>query len=106
MKTLFYGQLDLTKLGDIARKNPELVKKVQFRDGREHQLLNVSILAKDEPDQYGKVATVRVDCKKEEQKDGLVYFVGDLKPSTQEQKQEQSTQSVPQTSCNPDDLPF
>ena len=54
MKTLFYGQLDLTKLGDIARKNPELVKKVQFRDGREHQLLNVSILAKDEPDQYGK----------------------------------------------------
>jgi hypothetical protein len=79
MKT-HYGQLDLTKLGRIAKQHPELVKRVKFKDG-EHQLLNIDIHNRKEADGHGNTAFIKASCKREEERQGVSYFIGDLKPS-------------------------
>lgn len=90
MKQQMYGQIDLTKIGNIVKNHPELVKHIQFKDG-EHKLLNISILAKDEPDKYGNTSVVKASCKKDDERQGVNYFLGDLKNSTpREQVQTQS----------------
>lgn len=106
MNSKYYGQIDLTKLGRIVKQHPELVKKVDFKDG-EHKLFNISILESDQPDNYGNIGTVRVDCKRDEQKQGLSYFVGNLKESTPRPQNNFDTPVEPlgQT-MEDDDLPF
>ena len=94
MKSKYYGQLSLTRLGEIARQQPELVKEVQFKDGHKEKFLNISILADEQPNQYGKVGAVRVDCK--DKKDTLNYYVGDLRQSNfVQQQQPQQPQQRP-----------
>jgi hypothetical protein len=83
-----YGQISLTKLGDIAKKHPALVKEVTFKDGHKEKFINISILVNDQPNQYGKIGAVRVDCKRDQQQQNLNYWVADLRPS---QFQDQQT---------------
>lgn len=82
MKTTMYGQISLTKLGEIAKHQPDLVKEVTFKDGHKEKFLNISILVNDEPNQYGKIGAVRVDCKRDQQQQSLNYWIADLKKST------------------------
>ena len=119
MKNL-YGQLDLTLLGKLVRNHPELVRKAQFRDG-EHQLIAVDISARREVDQYGNIANIKASCKRDEQKDGLNYYLANLKESKFQDGQQQQAppqqqpppfipqqpvqyQAQPESST--DDLPF
>ena len=101
-----YGQISLTKLGEIAKHQPDLVKEVTFKDGHTEKFLNISILVNDEPNQYGKIGAVRVDCKRDQQQQSLNYFIADLKPS-QFQDHPQSNQPAPsQFTDYDDDLGF
>lgn len=107
-----YGSLDLTILGKLVRQHPELVRKVNFKDG-EHQLLNIDVFQKQQPDQYDNVATIKASCKKDQQKEGLNYYLANLKVSQyqndnqQPQQRPASQQPAPQQSANDnDDLPF
>ncbi len=111
MENLF-GSLDLTVLGKLVRQHPELVRKVNFKDG-EHQLINIDVFGKQQADQYGNVATIKASCKKEQQKEGLSYYLANLKVSQYQnnnQQQPQHQQPAPQQSAaandEPDDLPF
>lgn len=111
MKTLFYGQLDLTKLGEVIRKMPALQKQAQFKDGQ-HKLVYASILETDKPDKFGNTLTLVIDCKKEERVEGVNCFVGNFKPSTR--KEEKPAEQHAETWDTPiveklfdkDDLPF
>lgn len=104
----YYGSIDLTKLGQIVRQHPELVKTVNMRDGSTHQFINIDINEKQQADQYGNVAYVKVSCKKSEQKQGLNYYLTDLKPSQNNQQQPAQQQQAPQAQAadNSDALPF
>ena len=108
----FYGQLDLTKAGIIAREHPELVKHAKFKDG-EHLLLNVSLFDLQKPDDYGNTATLKVRCKKDEQRKGVNYYLGNFKNgenSEQPPQPVQPTQPMAEEPdyypTNPQDLPF
>ena len=107
----FSGQIDLTKAGIIARRHPELVKHVKFKDGTEHMLLNIGIFDLQKPDKIGNTATIKVKCKKEEQVEGVNYYLGNIKSSEQHQQQ-QEAQPAPdyqddfQPPTDPEDLPF
>ena len=114
--TNMYGQIDLTVLGKIVREHKELVKKVQFKDG-EHQLISIDIFGKkDGADQFGNVATIKASCKKDEQKNGLNYFIANLKESKyqdggQQQASTSARTTAPQATQAPvteetSDLPF
>ena len=106
-----YGSLDLTVLGKLVRQHPELVRKVNFKDG-EHQLINIDVFGKQQPDQYDNVATIKATCKKDQQKEGLSYYLANLKVSqyqndNQQQQQPARQNQAPQQSANDnDDLPF
>lgn len=105
-----FGQLDLTKLSDIAKKQPSLVKKVTFKDGREHKLLNIGIVDL-RSDNHGYNKAVRANCKQDEQIDGLNYFIGSLKEAdsnyTRQQPQDQNMPSqAPANQEDDNDLPF
>lgn len=106
----FYGSIDLTKLGQLVRQHPELVKVANMKDGTQHKFLNIDISPKKQPDQYGNVAYVKAACKKAEQKQGLNYYLCDLKLSQNSQSQQQAAPQQPaqakQTTNGNDDLPF
>lgn len=100
-----YGSLDLTVLGNLVRNHPELVKEVQFKDGM-HKLLNVDVLEKRQQDNYGNIATIKASCKKDQQKEGLNYYLANLKVSQYQNSQQQQTQQAAAPVNNQDDLPF
>lgn len=105
----YYGSLDLTKLGQIVRQHPELVKTVNMKDGTTHQFINVDVNEKQQTDQYGNTAYLKVACKRDNQKQGLNYYLCDMKPSQNNQQQpaqqSQQTQHTP-ASDGSDGLPF
>lgn len=102
----FYGSLDLTKLGQIVRQHPELVKTVNMKDGTQHKFLNIDINEKQQADQYGNTAYLKVSCKRDQQKQGLNYYLCDLKQS-QNNGQQYAQQAPQQASAGGDnDLPF
>ena len=111
MKRL-YGTIDLTAIGRIVRSHPELVQEVMFKDGA-HKMLRIDVHAKKEVDQYGNVAFIKATCKKEEQREGVSYYISNLKESKyqDEPQQPQQTnmyaqQQEVQTEGSADDLPF
>lgn len=103
-----YGTIDLTKLGNIVRQHPELVREVTFKNGEIHKVINVNINQKQQEDQYGNVAYVKVGVKKDDEKQGLNYFLGDLKVSKfgTEQKPQQQAQYYAPSPNSENDLPF
>ena len=105
----YYGSIDLTKLGQIVRQHPDLVRTVNMKDGTQHQFLNIDVNEKQQEDQYGNVAYLKVSCKKAEQIEGLNDYLCDLKQSQNSQQQNRQ-QSAPSPAAaptdNPDDLPF
>lgn len=77
----YYGSLDLTELGNIVRNHPELVQEVQMRDGTTHKFIKIDVREKETPDQYGNSASIKVTCKTEERKEGVKYYISNLKQS-------------------------
>lgn len=108
MKNL-YGQLDLTVLGKLVRQHSDLVKTVIFKDG-EHQLINIDVFAKRETDKYDNVAIIKASCKKDSQKEGLSYYIANLKESKYQEEQQNQPQQQPVSqqgdAANSDGLPF
>lgn len=111
----FFGSIDLTELGNIVRTHPELVRNIQMRDGTTHKFINIDVLDKGQPDQYGHSASIKVSCKKEQRKEGVKYFISNLKVSQyggqQQTQQQQSVLPPPPPPGNPDEkandgLPF
>lgn len=104
----YYGSIDLTKLGEIVRKHPELVRVANMKDGSQHKFLNIDINEKQNgADQYGNVAYLKASCKKDQQKQGVNYYLCDLKESQNSNQQQQA--AAPQNNAdvnNSDDLPF
>lgn len=80
-----FGQIDLTALGNIARNHPDAIKKVTFKDGSVHQMLNISVAARQQVDQYGRTHYIKAGIKKADQREGVKYYVADLKPSGDQQ---------------------
>ena len=77
----YYGQLDLTALGNIIRQHPQLVKEVTFQDGTTHKFINIDIQERRQPSSKGHTHYCKVGCKKDEQVEGLKYYIADLKTS-------------------------
>lgn len=100
-----YGSINLSK---VPR---ELFKKVTLKDGTTATFLNIRIGKRKQPTEYGnKVVDHYISCapKKEEQKDGVNYFIGDLT----EWKEAAAVKTVSTEDINAapmaddDDLPF
>lgn len=108
----FFGQIDLTALGQIAREHPEAVKVIQKKDGTQHKYINISVNERKEPNQFGHTHYIRIGgIPKASQKAGVNYYVADLKPSVQQQaapapQQPSSAASSAAANGSNDDLPF
>ena len=81
----YFGQISLTKLCDWARKHPECVKEVSFRDGHTEKMLNIEVLERREPSKFGDVGYIRVKSA-----DGEKAYAADLKKSKDESKQQRT----------------
>lgn len=75
----YYGKIDLTRLGQIIKAHPERIKRVQFKDG-EHQLIDINVREKA-TDNYDNVAYINVGVRSADRKEGVNYFIADLKAS-------------------------
>ena len=63
-------------LSEIPR---EQMKKVMCKDGKERIYLNVAVIERKEKSQFGHTHFITCSPKKEEQKEGVNYIIGDLK---------------------------
>lgn len=63
-------------LSDIPK---EQMKKVKCKDGQERIYLNVRVVERKQPSQYGHTHFITCEPKKEERKEGVNYIFGDLK---------------------------
>lgn len=94
-------------LSDIPR---EQIKKIMCKDGKERMFINVFIGEKRTPQTFnGRTITHYVSCapKKEERRDDVNYFIGDLEtfnPLPMQPTAEQINQAAP--IGDDDDLPF
>lgn len=104
--TSYFGSIDLTRLGQIVRQHPELVKYANMKDGTQHKFLNIDINPRQQTDQFNNVAYIRVSCKKENQRQGLNYYCADLKQSQKQQSATPTTSSSQEPTTKSDDLPF
>jgi hypothetical protein len=100
----YYGSICLS---DIPR---EQIKKVMCKDGKERLFLNIFVGERREPITFGEnTYTHYVSCspKKDERKEGVNYFMGDLQtfnpqPSMPTAEQIASAQGL----SDNDELPF
>lgn len=94
-------------LSDIPR---EQIKKVICKDGKERMFVNIFVGERKEPSRFGdRCYTHFVSCspKKEERKDGVNYFIGDLETYNQQPSTPTPEQIQAAPSLSPaDDLPF
>lgn len=74
----YFGSIDLTAVPK------ELFKRVTLKNGEEHVFLNIKVFQRKEPVTFGnRTYTHFVSCapKKEEQKEGVKYIIGDMTES-------------------------
>lgn len=103
----YYGSIDLTLLGELVRKHPQLVREVTMKDGSVHKYLSININEKQQPDKYGHTAYIKASCKREQQLQGLNYYLCDLKESKQQGQQAAQQQQQQAATANDDgELPF
>ena len=94
-------------LSDIPR---EVMKKVMCKDGSQKIFVNIAVMERKEPATFGdRTYTHFISCfpKKEERKEGVNYFIGDLQtynkqPSTPTAEQIEAAPAVSED----EDLPF
>lgn len=77
----YYGSIDLTKLGEIIKQHPECVKTVQFQNGEIHKYIQIDVREKAQKDMYNNVAYIKVPVHLNQQKEGVNYYISDLKES-------------------------
>lgn len=98
----FYGSLCLT---DIPK---ELI--TTGKNGKKY--LNIEIGERRQPSQFGATHYVKASVKAEQKRDGVNYYIGDLKPSRYDNNQpsQQTAPETPQQAFNQPnddgDLPF
>ena len=88
-----YGQISLTKLCDFARKHPEMVKEVTFRDGHVEKMLDIEVRERQQKSQFGDVAYIRTRSA-----NGDKAYVADLKRSKFDEQNQQQTATMPEPS--------
>lgn len=89
----FYGQISLTKLCDFARKHPEMVKEVTFRDGHVEKMIDIEVRERQQKSQFGDVAYIRTRSA-----NGDKAYVADLKRSKFDEPNQQQTATMPEPS--------
>lgn len=67
-----FGSICLTKIPK------ELIR--EGKDGKKY--LSIEVRERREVGQYGDTHYIKAYCKKDERKEGVNYFIGDLKPSS------------------------
>lgn len=98
----YYGQVDFTNLCRLWKEHKELFEMVDFKDGK-HALLKVNFNERQQADEHGNTHYLKANCKKNEQKEGVNYFIssGFRLSQNQQQTSEQAEQEA-----NDSDLPF
>lgn len=99
-----YGSICLSDiLGELITES---------KNGKKY--LNIEVTALRQPSQYGATHAVKMSVKKADRKDGVNYYIGNLKPSKFGNENAAATQAAPPVSAsqheapatNDNDLPF
>lgn len=77
-----YGSMCLS---DIPK---ELIRTA----GNGKKYLNIEVNERREPSQYGQTHYVKASCRKDQAKEGVNYYIGELKPSAYQPYQQQQQQ--------------
>lgn len=100
MADLIYGSICLSAVPK------ELFKKVRCKDGVERTFLNIKVVKRKDVGQFGDTHFVSCAPKKEEQKDGVNYIIGNMKEYIQEPPMPTQEDIAQAESEDENELPF
>ena len=92
----FYGSICLS---DVPRR---LIK--EGKDGKKY--LNINIVERKEPSQYGETHFITASCKKEDQVEGENRFIGGCQPFVKKEPVTPADVDAMPVAEKTDDLPF
>lgn len=78
--------IDVTKLGDIIREHPQLVREKEMKDGKVHKFVSVDINERREVSESGATHYIKVNLWKLIPREGMNYYLADVYPNNFEKK--------------------
>lgn len=85
----------------------ELFKKVKCKNGEERIYLNIKVVKRREPSQYGHTHFISCEpMQKEDRKEDVNYIIGDLTERVQQNNQPSPEDINAAPTAKDDDLPF
>jgi len=106
-----YGQINLDKIGEIIKSQPDIVKTVTFKDGTRARMLDINVFTTKNPDKFGNTIAIKARCAKDKVRKDVNYYFGNMKESEEKQPQPSvqstaPTQAPEPAPANDPDLPF
>lgn len=96
-------QLDLDRLGELIKADPNLIEVREYKDGTKHRMVKFSIMERKQPSDRGATHYIKADMYHKTELNGVNYYLGDCYPINFGKGQQQS-QAAPQKKNT--DLPF
>lgn len=100
MANIMYGSVCIS---DVPRN---LFKKVTLKDGTEKIYLNIKVVERKTPSEYGHTHFISCEPKQEERVEGQNYICGDLKTYVPKTAAPTAEQVASSPAASGDDLPF
>ena len=105
-----YGQINLDKIGEIIKSQPDIVKTVTFKDGTTARMLDINVFTTKNPDRFGNTIAIKARCAKDKVRKDVNYYFGNMKESEEKEKSQPTAQPTAQPPepdpANDPDLPF
>ena len=98
-------QLDLEKLGEMLKADPNIIETKEYRDGTKHRIVKFSIMERKQPSDKGATHFIKADMYHKQEIQGVNYYLADCYPINFGKKTEDlNQQPSPQEPI--DSLPF
>lgn len=99
-------QLDLDRLGELIKADPNLIEVREYKDGTKHRMVKFSIMERKHPSDRGATHYIKADMYHKTEVSGVNYYLSDCYPINFGKKLGE-TGNQQQASQSPvDSLPF
>lgn len=104
-------QLDLDRLGELIKADPNLIEIREYKDGTKHRMVKFSIMERKQPSDRGATHYIKADMYHKQEIQGVNYYLSDCYPisfgSFNKKFGGSGQQDAPSAPPAPsDDLPF
>ena len=72
--------IDLDKLGEALKSDPNIIEDVTFKDGSKHRMLKLTVMERRQPSDKGATHYLKFDMYHKQEIQGVNYYLADCYP--------------------------